>query len=113
MVGVLGLLLGGPLLFGILNIETVEDIIHLLTGAIYAYVGFGQRDEGLARTVVGVVGVIYLLVGILGFIVPMMFGLLPLEGYTIFDNLLHLAIGIISILVAYVLYGGSTTAART
>lgn len=112
LLGVLGLLLGDEPLLGILNIDVVEDIVHLLTGGIFAYVGFGQRDEGLARNVVGVLGVVYLLVGILGFVVPMMFGLLP-TGYTIFDNLVHLAIGILSILVAYVLQGGSATAARS
>lgn len=112
LLGVVGLLLGDTLLLGILNIDIVEDIIHLLTGAIFAYVGFGQRDEGLAKSVVGVLGIVYLLVGILGFIVPMMFGLIP-SGYTIFDNIVHLAIGILAILVAYVLQGGSTTAART
>lgn len=112
LLGVVGLLLGDTPLLGILNIDVVEDIIHLLTGAIFAYVGFGQRDEGLAKTVVGVLGIVYLLVGILGFIVPMMFGLLP-SGYSIFDNIIHLAIGILAILVAYVLQGGSTTAART
>jgi hypothetical protein len=37
-------------------------------------------------------GIIYLVVGILGFVVPMMFGLIP-HGYTIFDDLLHLVLG--------------------
>ena len=45
-------------------------------------------------------GVVYLLVGHLGFVVPTLFGLLP-DGNTIFDNLLHLALGILSIAVAY------------
>ena len=33
-------------------------------------------------------GVVYLLVGVLGFVVPMLFGLLP-HGYSIVDNLIH------------------------
>lgn len=106
LLGVAGLILGGPLLLGILNIETVEDFFHLVTGGIFLFVGS-------RRSVVGVVGVIYLLVGILGFIVPMMFGLLPLAGYTIFDSLLHLAIGILSILVALVSRGGTATTTRS
>ncbi|MDP9426239.1 MAG: hypothetical protein M3P37_09470, partial [Actinomycetota bacterium] len=82
LLGVVGLLLGDELFLGILNIDLVEDIIHLLTGGLLAYVGFGRTDDGPLRTVVGVLAVIYLLVGILGFIVPMMFGLIP-SGYTI------------------------------
>jgi hypothetical protein len=56
-------------------------------------------------------GVVYLVVGILGFVVPMMFGLLP-DGYTIFDNLLHLALGIVGIAVALASRPGTTAEAR-
>jgi hypothetical protein len=99
LVSVLGLiLLGEGLVLGILNSDVTEDIVHILTGGILAYVGFGQADEGLARNVVGALGVIYLLVGVIGFIVPMLFGLIP-SGYTLFDDLLHLGLGVLSLLV--------------
>ena len=105
LTGILGLVLGERLLLGILNIDLLEDIVHLATGGLLAYVGFARVDDGLARTVVGVLGVIYLVVGIVGFIVPSMFGLLP-DGYTVFDNLLHLALGVLSIAVAWLLQPG-------
>jgi hypothetical protein len=73
-------------------------------------VGFGRVEQALTRTVVGVLGVIYLVVGVLGFVVPMIFGLIP-HGYTIFDNLLHLALGIVGIAVAWFI--GGERAART
>lgn len=65
----------------------------------------------LARNVVGGLGVVYLLVGILGFIVPTLFGLLP-SGYTIVDNLIHLAAGVLSITVAFASRPGTTAEAR-
>ncbi len=108
LIGVVGLVLGERLFLGILNIDIVEDIVHLLTGGLLAYVGFGRVEEGAARTLVGVLGVVYLVVGILGFIVPTMFGLLP-DGYTVFDNLLHLALGVLSIAVAWFLQSGPRT----
>lgn len=101
LVGVLGLILGDRVLLGILNIDIVEDIVHLLTGGLLAYVGFGRPDAALARNLVGGLGVVYLLVGVLGFIVPSLFGLIP-DGYTVFDNLLHLALGVLSLVVAFV-----------
>ena len=107
LVGVLGLILGEGLFLRILNIDILEDIVHLITGGILAYVGFGQADERVARNVVGTLGVIYLLVGILGFIVPMLFGLIP-DGYTVFDDLLHLALGVLSLVIAFFLEGGAT-----
>ena len=56
-------------------------------------------DLSAARSIVLALGVVYLVVGILGFVVPTMFGLIP-SGYTIFDDLLHLALGGLSLAVA-------------
>ncbi|MBA3423676.1 MAG: hypothetical protein H0U04_03860 [Rubrobacter sp.] len=109
LTGILGLVLGERLLLGILNIDILEDIVHLATGGLLAYVGFARVDDGFAGTVVGVLGVIYLVVGIVGFIVPGMFGLLP-DSYTVFDNLLHLALGVLSIAVAWYLQPGPRAA---
>ena len=100
LIGVVGLIAGEEPLFGLVNIDIVEDIIHLLTGGLLAYVGFGQRDEGLARGVVGGLGAVYLLVGVLGFVLPMLLGLLP-HGYSIVDNIIHLTLGAAGIAVAF------------
>ena len=107
LIGIVGLLLGEQPLLGFVNIDILEDIIHLVTGGLLAYVGFGQRDEGLARNVVGGLGVIYLLVGVLGFVIPMLFGLLP-HGYSIVDNIIHLVLGVAGIAVAFSSRGGAT-----
>jgi hypothetical protein len=90
-----------------LNVDIVEDIVHLVTGGLLAYVGFGRVDQAMTRTVVGVLGVIYLVVGVLGFVMPMIFGLIP-HSYTLFDNLLHLALGILSIALAWFVEGERT-----
>ncbi len=111
LVGVVGLVLGNVVWLGILNVDIFEDIVHLITGGLLAYVGFGRVDQALTRTVVGVLGIIYLVVGVLGFVVPMMFGLIP-HGYTLFDNLLHLALGVLSIALAWFV-GGDRTARTT
>ena len=108
LLGIVGLLVGGDRFLGILNIDLVEDIIHLLSGGLLAYIGFGRTDDGTVRTVVGVLGVVYLLVGVLGFILPTLFGLIP-SGYTIYDNIVHLALGVLGLVVAGV-PGRSSTA---
>lgn len=110
LIGVVGLLAGEEPLLGLVNIDIVEDIVHLLTGGLLAYVGFGQRDEGLARGVVGGLGVVYLLVGVLGFVAPMLLGLLP-HGYSIVDNIIHLTLGVAGIAVAFASRGGAAARA--
>jgi hypothetical protein len=112
LVGLVGLVLGDKLWLGILNIDIVEDIVHLATGGLLAYVGFSGMDLSTARSVVLVLGVIYLLVGILGFLVPMMFGLIP-DGYTVFDDLLHLALGVLGLVVALTASGGARQTGRS
>jgi len=99
LVGLVGLVLGDKVWLGILNVDIVEDIVHLATGGLLAYVGFSGVDLSAARSIVLALGVVYLMVGILGFVVPTMFGLIP-SGYTIFDDLLHLALGGLSLAVA-------------
>ena len=108
LIGVVGLPLGNEVFLGILNTDILEDIVHLITGGLLAYVGFGRVDQALIRTVVGVLGIIYLVVGVLGFVVPMIFGLIP-HGYTLFDDLLHLALGIVSIALAWFVGGERAT----
>lgn len=108
--GVLGLILGEGQLAGLLNIDLVENIIHLATGALYAYVGFARTDPGLLRNVVGGLGVVYTIVGALGFIVPEMFGLIP-SGYSFLDNLIHLVIGIGGIALGFFATAPTTSTA--
>ena len=102
VIGVVGLLLGQKSWFGALNIDIAEDLIHLVTGGLLAYVGFAKRDSGVARTVVGAIGVVYLLVGAISFAEPNPLGLFP-SHYSVLDNLIHLTLGILAIAVAWLL----------
>ena len=112
LIGVVGLLLGQRSLFGALNIDIAEDIIHLLTGSLLAFVGFAGRDNGLGRAVVGGIGVVYLLVGAISFAEPDPLGLFPSE-YSVLDNLIHITLGILAIAVAWVLPRGERPTPRT
>lgn len=99
LVGVLGFL-GDPIvteathenmesatgdLLGIFPINVLHNIVHLALGAFLLW-GATEHDRAVlaARTVGG----IYLVVGILGFIAPDTFGVMPIGGNDIW---LHLA----------------------
>jgi len=98
LVGIVGLIAGDPEdgLLGLFNIDIVEDIIHLGSGGLLAYVGFAGSNDAV-KTVVTGLGVVYLLVGILGFFLPELFGLIPHE-FNVADNILHLALGGLALL---------------
>jgi preprotein translocase subunit Sss1 len=100
LVGVVGLIVGDPEdgLLGLLNVDIVEDIVHLTTGGLLAYVGFAGTNSAV-KSVVAALGVVYLLVGVIGFIVPEVFGLIPHE-YSLADNILHLTLGALALFAA-------------
>jgi hypothetical protein len=102
LIGIGGVLLGEKSLFGVLNIDIAEDVVHLVTGGLMAGVGFRGSDSAV-RSVVGGLGVVYLLVAVLGFVVPDLFGLLPHEYKTVLDDLIHLSLGVLGMSVGFLL----------
>jgi hypothetical protein len=66
-----------------------------------AYVGYGQSDVSLAKMVVGVLGVVYLLVFVISLFSVTVFGLIG-SGFTWTDNIIHLVVGLLGVYVAYV-----------
>jgi protein-S-isoprenylcysteine O-methyltransferase Ste14 len=99
LTGAAGLMFGDRLLLGVLNVVIPKGIAHLLTGGLLAYIGFGQTDEHLARIAVAAIGVVYLFVGVLSFVLPALFGLH--HGYSVVDNTVHLLVGILSLVISF------------
>jgi hypothetical protein len=105
LVGILGYVLnptGGHLL-GIFAVDGVHNAIHLVSGIA----GIAAATMGWARLYCQAFGVIYLLVGILGFVATDANGiLLGILHNNMADNFLHLAIGGAS---AFVGFAGAKT----
>lgn len=99
LVGILGLVLGDDLLLDVLNIDVVEDIIHVASGLLLIYLGF-KATVAMAKTGVLVLGVVYLVVAALGFLAPDLIESIFPHGYTIVDNLIHLATGVLAVVAA-------------
>ncbi len=89
LVGVLGFIPGitsdGHLL-GIFEVNTLHNIIHLLSGLLGLYAA--SQGETMARTWAKVFGVIYALVTVLGWLLPDG-NILGLIQVNLADNLLH------------------------
>ncbi|HWG85045.1 MAG TPA: DUF4383 domain-containing protein [Deinococcales bacterium] len=91
LVGLLGFVTvpSSGLLLGIFPVNTLHHIVHLAIGA--ALLAMSGTHSG-ARSISTIVGATYLLVGILGFITPNFFGLMPIHGNDIWLHLLSGAV---------------------
>lgn len=92
LVGILGFVLvsgGEGDLLGLFPVNALHNIVHVLLGAILLY---GSMSFAAAVQTTRGVGIVLLILGILGFIAPDGFGLVPLGGNDIW---LHLATGAI------------------
>jgi hypothetical protein len=104
LVGVLGFVPGitsdGHLL-GIFEVDTLHNVIHLLSGVAALAAAWGMYS---ARVYFKVFGVVYALVTVLGFI--MGGSILGLIMVNMADNILHLAIAIVALYAGFWLKEG-------
>ena len=90
VLGVIGLFTALPL--G-LNSDILEDLIHIVAGALLTYAGMRGTDAQAASWS-RIFGIIFLIVGVVGFLSKDMFRLLP-GGLDPIDNIVHLAYGVL------------------
>jgi hypothetical protein len=97
IVGILGFVPGATTdghLLGIFHVDTVHNIIHILTGILAL-----MFATSAPRTFFKVFGVVYLLVTIIGFVQgDTVLGLFVINGA---DNILHLVISIVALAVGF------------
>jgi hypothetical protein len=92
-------------LIGIFPINALHNVVHLAIGAALLY---GATATPTAIMVSRVVGIVYLLVGLAGFVSADGFGLLPLGGL---DIGLHLATGAVLTYIGFAAPSSETAAA--
>lgn len=106
VVGILGFVPGitsNGMLLGIFEVDTLHNVIHLLTGvlAIVAAMGAGTY----VRLYFQVFGVVYALVTIVGFVQGTT--VLGLIGVNMADNVLHLVLAAILLYAGFVMKQGA------
>lgn len=91
VLGIIGLLTDGDNKLVGLNSEVLEDIIHIVVGAILAYGGW-RGTAAQTSMWSKVFGVVFLIIGVVGFIDNNIFGLFSV-GMGAVDNVVHLIYG--------------------
>jgi hypothetical protein len=111
LLAVAGFFVEGDHLFNLMNVDLPLDLLRVVIAAALLYVGFGRASAGALRAVVIVVGVLYVLMALIAFADPTLFGLLP-TGFTGFDIGFHLIVGLGALVLAF-LPSGRKTDTRT
>ncbi len=106
--GVLGFfgnpIVGDPGTSPLLVTGTVHDMVHLTTGFLALYIAFATVGRVQANAVIAF-GVAYLAIAAVLLLSPNLFGVLgPSPGYNagLLDQLLHLAVGFVSVAIGIV-----------
>src|SRR5688500_13457192 len=97
LVGVLGFVMPSPL-FGLFEVNMIHNVVHLLSGALTLVAA--TQGVGAMRLWGKLFGLVYLVVAILGFVMP---GgdLLGLMHVNMPDNVLHIALAAVFLYVGF------------
>jgi len=97
LLALIGFFIEGDHLLGIMNVDITLDVLRLVIAAALLVVGLAPSVPLAAtRGVIIAVGAMYVLMGLLAFADPTLFGMLP-TGFTGFDIGFHLIVGIAAI----------------
>ena len=96
LVGVLGFVMPSPLL-GLFEVNALHNIVHLASGALTLLAA--TQGIGAMRLWGRIFGLVYLAVGVIGFVMPDMFGLMHVNMP---DNLLHVGLAALFLYVGFV-----------
>lgn len=110
LVGLLGFVLvpGEGMLLGLFGVNTLHNVVHLLTGAILLGAAF-VADGRNARLTNMILGAVYLVVAVATWIGP----LADLFNLDVMDAGLHAAIGLVLLGVAFTMKGDTMMARPT
>ncbi|HEY2931502.1 MAG TPA: DUF4383 domain-containing protein [Acidobacteriota bacterium] len=96
LVAILGFRMGEGMLLGYFAVNQMHNLVHLLSGI--AAIGAALAGERYARMYFQIFGVVYLLVTIIGFATGNLLGM----TLNMADNILHLAIAAVALIVGFV-----------
>lgn len=100
LLAIVGLFIEGEHLLGFANVDLTLDIVRIVIAVALLWVGFARVSRAALSTVLAVVGIMYVLLGILAFVDETIFGLLP-TGLTGFDIGYHLVAGVVALIGAF------------
>jgi hypothetical protein len=112
--GLLGFVAGNPIASAdpnaLFRVNAVHNIIHLATGALALWLGLGTRGYTLSTGLIGY-GALYAVVAVVLVVDPTLFGLFSDAPANVLDQVLHVALAIVSLGLGWMLRSSSSTQA--
>jgi len=111
--GVLGFLntsIAGTADNALLRVDSVHNIVHIVTGLIALYIAFGLKGEQQVNGVLGF-GILYAIIFVAVLVSPNLFGIFSVAANTPL-HVIHAAVAVVSLAVGYMARGGSSAMAR-
>jgi hypothetical protein len=99
VLAIAGFFIEGDYLLGVMNVDITLDVVRTVIAIALLIVGFANVPDRAVHAVVGIVGAMYVLMGILAIFDRTLFGILP-TGFTGFDIAFHLVVGAGSLVAA-------------
>lgn len=111
--GVLGFLntsIAGTADNALLRVDTVHNIVHIVTGLVALYIAFGLKGEQQVNGVLGF-GILYVIIFVAVLVSPNLFGIFSVAANAPL-HVIHAAVAVVSLAVGYMARGGSSAMAR-
>lgn len=83
-----------------MDLSKRHNAIHLVTGAVFAFLGFTGASSSLTKNLVLVFGIVYAGLGVWGFFTPQILPDLRLFHTDVITNCIHLVVGFAGIAAA-------------
>jgi hypothetical protein len=113
--GLLGFVGGNPIASSdpnaLFRVNALHNIIHLATGALALWLGFGTRGYRLSTGLIAY-GALYAVVAVVLTVDPALFGLFADAPANLLDQVLHVGLAIVSLGLGWMLRSASAAVAR-
>jgi hypothetical protein len=93
-----------------LAVDSIHNIVHIVTGAIALYIAFGLKGEQQATAVLGF-GILYVIILVAVLVSPNLFGIFKVSANAPI-HVIHAVVAVVSLAVGYMARGSSTAMAR-
>jgi hypothetical protein len=110
LLGFLNTSIAGDSPSAILQVDSIHNIVHLLTGLVALYIAFGLRGEQQVNGVIGF-GILYVIIFVAVLASPTLFGIFKASANTPI-HVIHAAVAVVSLAVGYMARGRSSAMAR-